>query len=767
MEQGRAAKMKGYDKVKNSCSVARENGYDYIWIDACCIDKSSSAELSEAINSMYRWYQEAEVCYAYLADISSVSQFTQSKWFTRGWTLQELIAPSNMVFFDKDWKGLGTKTSLGKSISERTRIPQAILDGTKHLETASVAQRMSWAVGRKTARIEDQAYCLMGIFGINMPLLYGEGVKAFLRLQEEIMKVSDDHSLFAWRHPKPANGSGGLLAVSPDAFKHSGSIISWNRLTPYNSPLTITNKGIYMDAPFIAEGPRGMGLIILNCTEIGMQDHLIGIYLQDSFLTMEYFERCMPEELRLINLKQFSPSQYPTRNLCIRLQDHASLWRAVSPSQELRPMHLERKLLSSVVTGNGEDKSPEQRLFHAASKGDEDGVRRLLALPNIQVDFKDGEARTPLSFAAEAGNGRIVQLVLNSREVDINSKDSNGSSPLAYASARGHEDVVWLLLGRSDVVINTSDNWGRTLLSLAARGGHVSLVSQLLSRGDTRTYLVDDKGQSVLSHAAEEGHAAIVRMLLSSGKIHPDLKDQEGRSSLWYASKNGHVSIVNMLLETGWVDPTSKDKDGISPIWHAASNGHGSVVKLLLASHVDIEGCKDGRTLLCQASAHGHVDVVRQLLNSGANPNTRDDDGGTGLWYSTMEGHEAIVELLLEFGANPNTTLHPGRRHRTVLCHAVERGYDIIVKLLLDKGANPDVRGYRRRTALELASQKGFDTIVKMLLDKSAKGCRTGGKALRLAVSGGHETTVRLLREKVSSYKDKDSDIVYALPPAC
>ncbi|KAK6703642.1 hypothetical protein SNK04_013572 [Fusarium graminearum] len=171
---------KGYAKLKNCCHVAKENGFDYIWDDTCCIDKASSAELSEAINSMYRYYQEANICYVYLADVSAVVQIPDSRWFTRGWTLQELIAPHEIIFFDQHWQELGTKTSLVSVLSERTSIPKSILCNTVELDTTSIAQRMSWAADRVTTRKEDSAYSLMGLFGINMPLLYGEGEKAFI-----------------------------------------------------------------------------------------------------------------------------------------------------------------------------------------------------------------------------------------------------------------------------------------------------------------------------------------------------------------------------------------------------------------------------------------------------------------------------------------------------------------------------------------------------------------------------------------------------------
>jgi hypothetical protein len=176
----------GYDKVEHFCDIAAADGFEYLWLDTCCIDKTSSSELSEAINSMYKWYQNAEVCYVYLSDVASYedpreleSNFVRSRWFTRGWTLQDLIAPSTVIFFADDWQEIGTKPSLQEVISAITGINANILLGDD-LESASVTQRMSWASKRKTARSEDLAYCLLGIFGVNMPMLYGEGERALL-----------------------------------------------------------------------------------------------------------------------------------------------------------------------------------------------------------------------------------------------------------------------------------------------------------------------------------------------------------------------------------------------------------------------------------------------------------------------------------------------------------------------------------------------------------------------------------------------------------
>ncbi|KUJ11110.1 HET-domain-containing protein, partial [Mollisia scopiformis] len=194
----------GYTKIKYCCDQALSDGIEWAWIDTCCIDKSSSAELSEAINSMFRWYQNAVRCYAYLFDVPGhvnpaldPSELARSRWFKRGWTLQELLAPKNLIFFSSTWRRIGTKEELYGPLATITGIEPEILQG-EDLQAVSVATRMSWAAKRETTRTEDMAYCLLGIFDINMPLLYGEGKRAFFRLQEEILKANSDQSIFAW-----------------------------------------------------------------------------------------------------------------------------------------------------------------------------------------------------------------------------------------------------------------------------------------------------------------------------------------------------------------------------------------------------------------------------------------------------------------------------------------------------------------------------------------------------------------------------------------
>jgi hypothetical protein len=241
----------GYTKILKACQQALRDGLDYVWVDTCCIDKTSSAELSQAINSMFRWYEKAWVCYAYLVDVSLDDErndaFRKSRWFTRGWTLQELLAPKRFNFYSSDWSYIASREDLADIISTVTKIDQQYLRSTvqhhrgAYLQQASVAERMSWASTRQTTRTEDIAYCLLGIFGISMPLIYGEGEMAFIRLQEEILKRSDDQTLFAWTFPQ---------GEAPDLNTRPRGLLSWPFNTPrHHSDYPVTSVGVFAQSP--------------------------------------------------------------------------------------------------------------------------------------------------------------------------------------------------------------------------------------------------------------------------------------------------------------------------------------------------------------------------------------------------------------------------------------------------------------------------------------------------------------------------------------
>jgi hypothetical protein len=192
----------GYGKIRFCGEQARSDSIQYFWVDTCCINKADFTELSEAINSMFCWYREATKCYVFMSDVSKSigdenddllrstwkSAFRKSEWFTRGWTLQELIAPTSVEFFSLDGDRLGDKISMEQQIHDSTGIAIRALQG-EPLSTFSSDERMPWAKNRSTTRKEDKVYSLLGIFDVHMPLIYGEGEeKAAIRLQEEINK---------------------------------------------------------------------------------------------------------------------------------------------------------------------------------------------------------------------------------------------------------------------------------------------------------------------------------------------------------------------------------------------------------------------------------------------------------------------------------------------------------------------------------------------------------------------------------------------------
>ncbi|KAL1602619.1 hypothetical protein SLS60_006036 [Paraconiothyrium brasiliense] len=266
----------GYCKVIETCQKARAAGIGYCWVDTCCIDKTSSSELSEAINSMYNWYHDAAICYVLLSDFdvgSLVDEETlgDCRWFTRGWCLQELVAPRCVIFYDRLWNAIGTKESLAPSISTITMIKTKVLTGRVPIESLPIAQRLSWAANRETTRKEDIAYCLLGICDIHMPILYGEGSRAFIRLQEEIIKRSNDLSIFAARQPDtseepdPLQRFRDLLAPSPKHFTHCADVYYASNDTYQSSAYAMTNRGLHFPEAYVhCDYDHGVYRIDLN-----------------------------------------------------------------------------------------------------------------------------------------------------------------------------------------------------------------------------------------------------------------------------------------------------------------------------------------------------------------------------------------------------------------------------------------------------------------------------------------------------------------------
>ncbi|KAI0886524.1 HET-domain-containing protein [Annulohypoxylon maeteangense] len=354
-------KKQGFYKLIQCCEQALRDGLNYIWIDTCCIDKSNSTELQEAINSMYRYFANAKICYVYLKDTLRTTNgyFKPGKkedWFERGWTLQELIAAKNVHFYDKRWVYLGSKFDLGYKISEITGISRSVLCYPEDIKIFSIAQRMSWASRRKTTRDEDLAYSLIGLFDVSMPMLYGEGgAKAFLRLQEEIIKRSDDHSIFAWGGLQMFNG---LLAPNPGAFDGCGETRSVQSRFG-NSPFSMTNRGLSITLnlrPWVLD----TYLACLNCRGVSNSTRL-AIFLRRNKADDQYSRVTVDgEEICCLPVNQTThtiPNSKSSKNIPIFVKGVIS--KEIADSEEiLNGFQIKNQLAeSSSVVGNWKPKS--------------------------------------------------------------------------------------------------------------------------------------------------------------------------------------------------------------------------------------------------------------------------------------------------------------------------------------------------------------------------------------------------------------------------
>jgi ankyrin repeat protein len=785
----------GFKKVKQCCSKAKADGFDYVWIDTCCIDKTSSAELSEAINSMFNWYYQAERCYAHLADVPSKSSFKDSEWFTRGWTLQELLAPSDIHFVDENWHYIGTKMSQQQHIADCTGIPVNILCGDDDLDTASVAQRMSWASKRKTQRLEDRAYCLMGLFGIHMPLIYGEGEQAFLRLQEEIMRISHDDSLFAW---KSLDSRGGLLATSPEAFKESGDIIQFNPFNDHNTALTINSRGIHFKVRFIGVGLQRLGLAILHCKRKG-QDKQVAIYARDLFGTMETFERVMSDKLEEFDQKKYRPSQYPMRTICIKTGRTTPLLNSSNSKKRKRDDSVQYEIYDDYTLQRLMQFDRVEAVSKAASSSSQDELWLLLTRDNLEMNWRGDHDWTPLHHAVSRRKKTTVQMLL-ARGANINDVNALGETPICLAAMDGYKDILELLI-HSGALIHPTGPEHKMPLSLAIESGHNGIVKLLLENGAKIDQEDGSIGKTPLSLAASSTNQSIFRSLLKHiAEVYANDRRIAGSPFLSavmegdtdYVQSNwkqhlrhyqrafhyytitplqlavlyGHGDIVRLLLENG--AQASEALYDLSLLSLAISKGYYDIVALLLENGANVQTRNDGsgRGPLSLAILNGRLDVIELLLDYGAKADRIDEDGETPLSLAVLKKQENILSLLLESGdedvpeSRPEVDVRNGKG-TTPLHMAVLDGNEGMATLLLAAGASVNSLDITGRTPLMSAVACGYYSIVILLLKWGAhvnKRSYSGEIALSLAIADGHEAIVELLLGNGADFDLEDTE---------
>ncbi|KAJ8128163.1 hypothetical protein O1611_g5473 [Lasiodiplodia mahajangana] len=786
----------GRSKFDHCCSQATIDSLPYVWIDTCCIDKTSSAELSEAINSMFKWYQRAKICYAYLSDVdvdedsrSMESSFSKSRWFQRGWTLQELIAPRIVKFYDFEWTYLGSKRDLTPVLTSITRIPRVTLLGVIPLSNASIAQRMSWAAGRVTKRKEDLAYCLLGIFGITMPMVYGEGDRAFLRLQEEITKHIDDDSILVWNFNEDRAidissqaFSGGALAPSPSNFANSNHIIvpsGSGRGSFTHRPLQ-TSGGSLLARRSIYTDVSGQCFVVLRCQHASKQGQAIGIPVQARLGGSGNYIRIHGRPAILL------PKDMPqggTEDIRIPISS------SEGSNDELRPVFyvdnsLETDLtLLDVIPQIGWDR---QRDTLIPNDGTTVGrLQRLWTRLRYEKDESDDFVIVLelISQASEVQARHHVMTCNRQVELDEIRKNFGAIDSCGLNKHSGSNGSLNLEATVSKETIETQDIFAISLFwaEESTDAYNVTNILHTLHREQEVVSAWEQYHQfryGSLTPGTRDDCLKRAPMLQSSlNKQHEDITATKrafpefdeaaanemverlplrDREYLGIASAELTHKFLFATAAIGYEPPFIKPAEqnfyvniftekNISLIAAAVLGGNKRIVQTLIFLGAVIEPYDDNYLALRLASMCGCTDIVRLLVSYGAGIDNRRPDQRASLMEAVYEGHEAIVQVLLEHGANPN---HNDPAGETALICGVLVGEEAIIRVLLQYGADIEHRNLQGRTALLCAAFESNEAVVRLLLENGADSTHKdlyGKTAFMYGVLRGYGGVVRAL----------------------
>ena len=812
-------------KLVGCCAQTKNDGLKYAWVDTCCINKDSSTELSEAINSMFQWYANASICYAYLSDVPGTegdvrahsSVFAASRWFTRGWTLQELLAPREVRFYNAAWRILGTRSKLLMPLEEITGIPYPYMLGLTALREASIAQRLSWAAKRVTKRKEDMAYCLLGIFGITMPLIYGEGDQAFRRLQEEIAKRwSDDDSILAWafRPVAPSSGAneevdsnspGQALAAAVSDFAACGDIVSRGQF--FNS-FEISSGRVRINLA-LRTASDGATYGLLHCGPEDNSDLVVAVPLvhtSSSGLPNEYVR---PHGSSSILLPKAEPSHPPKLIYIQQEPKKEARTRVNRPSwfyiEDLSEADLElvdvepsdswqrdKSLIrTSGDLGGGDVSATEQILVRLRPGGAREYdfvlVLECKTSASWQVHAKchlmllswTTSLRPPLQryrpSEAVLGQQSATDGFIN-LSVVLERKSAAGQlmfvvrlvtmlgAPTATLDATMELELLSLkqttLKERNRILYGHEDSGSQPPMSGndAAERRQKELRKLIWEALPRLQYLHEIprwlRPDAMMPLNMEDAYRSVLDVLFGDGAELAQKNDAQETPLVW-AARIGNDVIVRLLIEKGAaVDEATAF--GQTPLSSAAGSGHEAVVKVLLNHFADCSTRDQaGFTPLVEAVLRGHEPVARQLLRAGATVGVQSD----GVWMPLIEvarkGQPAMVRLLLD------KDLVDRERYDYVsntLIYACGTGEVPLVKLLLDEGAAVHSRDWLGVTPLMRAAESGEEAVVRLLLDNHASVHDQDGvdeTALHKAARNGNTAIVSILLRRGASVDQK------------
>ncbi|KAL7926381.1 hypothetical protein ACQKWADRAFT_280138 [Trichoderma austrokoningii] len=753
-------KKPGLTKFRRCCEQAQADSLGYAWIDTCCIDKTNMVELGEAINSMFRWYSLATVCYAYLSDVPDdddppvpASRFRTSRWFTRGWTLQELLAPKYLRFYNAEWRLIGTKGNRCTVLQEITRVPRQFLLGVAELYAASVAQRMSWAAQRETKRAEDLAYCLLGIFGITMPMIYGEGGReAFFRLQEQIMKTTRDDSILAWgldhgssasNAPKFMDGDkfiyGDILAATPSDFADSGHIIAREQATNPLHSLDIFGGSLRIYLPLLTiDTGETFGLLSCGPKSDSQQVAAIPLAKIMSAAANEYvrpreasvFLHPKPEDgvlPELIHIKKDGQKNKSVKNQQYLHYDEDTFAKLGLVIVEVVPRAWwddQLALMSPIGTG--------QMLIRARQSNNKESLDFVIIIDFHQPDTCTDQLccvftcdrKTALEDMAEKFQRRALEMLQQTNasnkflhlRVEIEHTEENMISiiPIALASPPVFTINATMALENLDVVLEL------TRLFWERKRNDVD-IEELCQRAE------DDKSR--LAHMGEERRAieSEIKRLEEKKSIlaeEEQIKVEEMRrldeSQETIRKRRNEIfqQMVNLQKRLMEFYRTKKSEDGWIPFRSVIEIDDMDIRDLPFDISTDILTEDKWRTRWITASIKGDADEIRSLLATEEAELEHKDGifGRTPLSWASMHGHLDVVKQLLD--TRRVDVRSEDNQGRTPVRWALDGGYCEIVRLLLQRDKPAHLRELRGHNGNILSVAFSHDS--KFILSGSA-----------------------------------------------
>ncbi|KAF5599139.1 beta transducin [Fusarium pseudocircinatum] len=794
----------GMKKVEGCCRQAKKDNLKYAWIDTCCIDKESSKELDEAINSMFQWYRRAAICYTYMADVpheqdiwESTSSFSASSWFTRGWTLQELLAPGEIQFFDETWNLVGTKEELASEIEDITGIPRRFLLGWVDFHQASVAQRMSWASKRTTKRDEDIAYCLLGIFGITMPMIYGEGHQAFERLQLKIMEQTTDDSILAWgvkvqgmelesqTGPSDYNTSAGIFAKSPMDFAKCGRIVP-KALDP-SCITTFTVSGGYIRTSLkLQSTENGVAYGLLNCGLENTTEGKIAIPLRcttPSISTIREYIRplgygpillsgvqgdcCDAHEVRIRVGRQIRPAEMTRKSIWLHIDGHQKLKLHLKEVWPPQSWDRGRALVMNLNDSSQTIKQRHLARFTTKEKKSRDIVVVLdlsLHTQNSSANCFAITAPEKLDMARIAGGldfmqsehlcDNIIHNGSNMVEVSVEREDISQGSIFLLRLARAdlgrlsNADTSYRISKASQFDMLFSDLCERDYLEEIIDGGtdkQAANLNELESLKGELNKVAEMERQLAVERKRIENEMELKErkmrecdeMISLTKERLVDLEDRSEKNILNIEKVDrvgGPISWAETMIQS-LLNKQKESQDTKFPFSATTNN--------LLVHNQQSTG---GFIPLLWAAANGKNTILQLLIDKGADLEVRNpEDSHTALMYAAVYGRVAAAKSLIEGGAMLEA---PDEFPSPHLGLAALLGHESRTLLLLDKGADIEARSSDGSTPLSIAARTENEGVVKVLLEKGASvdvKDHNGDTPLLRACLDGHVGVARML----------------------